>query len=316
MTQTAQYLCSVVIPTKNGGELFERVLQGLQTQSCWARVQLIVVDSGSSDGTPELARKFGATVHEIAPEQFNHGATRDFGISLAASDNVILLVQDAVPLNDRLLESLVAALEETGTAGAYARQIPQTTADILTKRNLDGWLTGRLKREVRILKNPDDYESLPPLGKYFFCNFDNVCSAIRKSVWENMKFGSINFGEDIDWAERILKAGHTIIYEPNAAVIHSHDRSLGYEYKRTYVCHRKLFRQFGLRTVPSLKPAFFAWIRASARDILYVVRHERRLVPKLKMTFKVPVLNLLSVLGQYRAAKDELSGIERKIQGV
>ena len=207
MKQNDQYSCSVVIPTKNGGRLFERVLCGLQAQTCWADVQLIVVDSGSNDGTPDLARQFGALVHEISPEQFNHGATRDFGISLAASENVILLVQDAVPHNADLLRNLVAALKEPGVAAAYARQIPQANADILTKRNLNGWLTGRSMREVRILKSADDYDNFPPLEKYYFCNFDNVCSAIRKPVWEKMKFGTVNFGEDIDWAERVLKAG-------------------------------------------------------------------------------------------------------------
>jgi rhamnosyltransferase len=316
MKKNDQFVCSVVIPTKNGGPLFERVLRGLQSQTCWADVQLVVVDSGSNDGTPELARQYGALVHEIPPQQFNHGATRDLGISLAASENIVLLVQDAVPYNPHLLENLVTALMEPGTAAAYARQIPQASADILTKRNLNGWLTGRLLREVRMLKSVADYENLPPLSKYYFCNFDNVCSAIRKSVWQTMKFGNIDFGEDIDWAERALKAGHTIIYEPEAAVVHSHERPLEYEYKRTYVCHRKLFRQFGLRTVPSLRPALFAWVRASGRDIMYVMQHEKRLASKLKMAFKVPVLNLLSVIGQYRAARDELSGIERKIQGV
>jgi rhamnosyltransferase len=316
MKHNDQFSCSVVIPTKNGGDLFERVLRGLHAQTCWANTQLIVVDSGSSDGTPELARKFGADVHEIAPDQFNHGATRDFGISLATSENVILMVQDAVPHSDNLLENLVAALEEQGTAGAYARQIPQESADVLTKRNLDGWLTGRLAREVRSLEDTADYDKLDPLGKYYFCNFDNVCSAIKKPVWEKIKFGTVAFGEDIDWAERILKAGYTIIYEPEAAVIHSHDRPLSYEYKRTYMCHRKLFRQFGIRTVPALKLVFFAWFRSSVRDILYVVRHEKGFMARLKMVAKVPALNLLGALGQYHGAKDESSGKERKFLGV
>lgn len=316
MKQTGQYVCSVVIPTKNGGELFQQVLQGLQAQSCWSGVQLIVVDSGSSDGTVGLAVKTGALVHEIPPAQFNHGATRDLGISLAASDNVILLVQDAVPYDCYLLERLIAALSEPGACAAYARQIPQASADVLTKRNLNAWLTGRLTREVRVIKDIHKYGDLPALDRYFFCNFDNVCSAIKKSVWQNIKFGMINFGEDIDWSERALKAGHAIVYEPQAAVIHSHDRPLSYEYKRTYLCHRKLYKQFGLRLVPGLKPAFFSWVRASITDIRYIAHHEKIMWAKLKMMFKAPALNLLGVLGQYQGARDELAGIEKKIEGV
>lgn len=316
MKQIGQTICSVVIPTKNGGELFKQVLQGLQAQSCWSDVQLIVVDSGSTDGTVGLALEAGALVHEIPPAQFNHGATRDLGISLAASDNVVLLVQDAVPNDCYLLERLVVALGEPGAGGAYARQIPQASADVLTKRNLNTWLTGRMTREVRAIKSIRKYGDLSAMEKYFFCNFDNVCSAIKKSVWQTIKFGTINFGEDIDWSERALKAGHAIVYEPQAAVIHSHDRPLSYEYKRTYLCHRKLYNQFGLRLVPGLKQAFFSWVRASIADIRYIARHEKNMRAKLKMMLKAPALNLLSVLGQYQGARDELAGIDKKVEGV
>ena len=54
------YVCSLMIPTKNAGELFKRVIAGLQGQTCWKDVEFIVVDSGSTDETLAIAKAAGA----------------------------------------------------------------------------------------------------------------------------------------------------------------------------------------------------------------------------------------------------------------
>lgn len=308
--------CSVVIPTKNGGSLFARALEGLQQQRIWCNVELIIIDSGSTDGTLEAARDAGAKVIEIPPEDFNHGATRDYGISLAGSEIVVLMVQDALPNDSNLLEFILQPFNDPEVVGVYARQIPQPDADLLTKRNLNNWLTGRVESETRRIKSPNWYEALPPIEKYFFCNFDNVCSAIRKSVWQTHKFGQINFGEDIDWAERVLKSGFKIVYQPTAAVVHSHDRPVTYEYKRTYICHRKLYRQFGLHLVPTMKGIFRSWVCSTSQDFKFICAQKVRFSSKLNLWMKSPILNFLSAFAQYQAARDEASGRLRALKGV
>ena len=90
------YLCTLLIPTKNGGVLFKDVVRALQAQSVWNRVEFIVVDLGSIDDTVATAQAAGARWYiTIAPEEFNHGTTRDFGIALAGTNRVVLMVQDA-----------------------------------------------------------------------------------------------------------------------------------------------------------------------------------------------------------------------------
>ncbi|MFI3188777.1 hypothetical protein BCS42_06515 [Crenothrix sp. D3] len=309
-------ICSIVIPTKNGGDLFAHVLNALTKQTLWNQTELIVIDSGSQDNTVELAKQAGATVIEIAPHEFNHGATRDYGISLANSDTIILTVQDAVPVNNNLLQALLSSLEDTAVAGVYARQIPQPDADVLTKRNLNAWLTGRIEREVRFIPYDGWYETLSPMEKHLFCNFDNVCSAIKKSVWQQQHFGHVNFGEDIVWAERVLRQGYHIVYEPEAAVIHSHNRPMSYEYKRTYICHRKLYALFGLHLVPNIRGMWRSWLYASITDMLYILRNEKRLMQKIQLLFKAPILDLLSIFGQYQAVQDEIKGISSSVTGV
>ncbi|MDD5760248.1 MAG: glycosyltransferase [Desulfobulbaceae bacterium] len=308
--------CSVVIPTKNGGQLFKLAIEALKKQNAWANTELIIIDSGSTDGTVEAARAANAKVVEISPRDFNHGSTRDLGISMASCELVVLMVQDAVAEKTDLLEAILQPFDDPEVAGVYARQKPQPQADLLTKRNLNSWMTGRLDREVRKLESLEWYESLLPMGKYLFCNFDNVCSAIRKSVWKEQKFGVIGFGEDIDWAERVLKMGHKIVYEPTAVVIHSHSRPMSYEYKRTYVCHRKLYQKFGLQLVPSLTGAIISWFHSVLSDTKYITIQHSPSCVKLSLWANMLILNLLSTIAQYRAARDEASGNAHKVVGV
>jgi 2-polyprenyl-3-methyl-5-hydroxy-6-metoxy-1,4-benzoquinol methylase/glycosyltransferase involved in cell wall biosynthesis len=313
---TDPLLCSLVIPTKNGGDLFKRVVAGLQRQTIWSQVEFIIIDSGSTDDTIETARAAGAKIISIPPSEFNHGATRDQAIAAANCERIILTVQDAIPAHESTLERLITALDDPAVAGAYVKQLPQIDADYITKRNLNAWLTGRDLREVRSLASPAHYDAFAPMDKYLFCNFDNVCSVIRKSVWHNHKFGRISFGEDIDWAERVLKAGYKIVYEPEAAVVHSHDRPLAYEYKRTYVCHRKLYAQFGLHLVYSRMRIPRAWLHTTLADMSFVLRVKGAWSEKIRLLLKIPALNAMHVAGQYLGARDEQRGQENKVRGV
>lgn len=298
--------CSVIIPTKNGGVVFAELLRSLALQTIWREVELIVVDSGSEDDTVELAKRAGAKVITVLPERFNHGTTRDLAISHARNDHVVLMVQDALPTHPSMLQALVAPLRDEQVAGVYARQLPRPNADVLTKRNLSAWRTGRTVREVRVMPNVQWYEKLSPMEKYLFCSFDNVCAAVNRTIWRHDPFGMVNFGEDIAWAERVLKRGYKIVFEPAASVIHSHDRGMRYEYHRTYICHRQLYRLFGLHLVPTLRTFALSWLASSSADIAYVFRTEERLPERMRMLFRVPALNCLSGLAQYRAVRDVL----------
>jgi rhamnosyltransferase len=143
------------------------------------------------------------------------------------------------------------------------------------------------------------------MARYQICVFDDVCSAIRRSVWERIPYDWAYFGEDLDWGKKVLEAGHSIVYTPAAAVVHSHDRSVWYEYKRTYVCHRRLYELFGLRTVPTFRDALRNALAAAPRDAAYAWRHERGLRRRAGLALRAPLLALLSSLAQWRGAADE-----------
>jgi len=296
---------SVVLPTRNAGPLLRAVLTAVRSQQTARRLEIVAFDSGSTDGTVKLLREFDARVTEIPPSGFNHGLTRNQAIAASRAPFVVLLTQDAVPADARWLEALLEPFADDDVAGTYARQLPRADADVLTRRHLETWLTGSRERRVQRLPERTTYLRLHPLARYHLCVFDDVCSAIRRSVWERIPYDWAYFGEDLDWGKKVLEAGHSIVYTPAAAVVHSHDRSVWYEYKRTYVCHRRLYELFGLRTVPTLRDALRNSLAAAPRDAAYAWRHERGFRRRAGLALRAPILALLSSLAQWRGATDE-----------
>jgi rhamnosyltransferase len=298
---------SVVIPTKNGERTIKAVLDAIYRQG---EPEVIIVDSGSHDQTLTIARNYPVRIIEIPPREFDHGQTRNNGIKEATGEYVVLITQDAEPADDHWLSTLLRNFSDPHVAGVYCRQIPRGDADPITKRRLNDWLTGRKDRAENKIEDRSRYERFTPMEKYMFCNFDNVCSCIRKKVWEKIPFEETYFAEDIGWSKQVLEAGHTIVYEPEAAVYHSHNRSAWHEYQRTYVCHRRLYHLFGIQTIPSFRYACRAAVTNITTEGKYVCRAESNYSKKIPLLLKLPFLSLCSVFGQYLGARDEKGRLE------
>ena len=247
-------LVSIVIPTRNGGSRLTTVVNAIRQQRFAPAPQIVVIDSGSTDGSRAMLSREADVFITIEPRAFNHGTTRNLGVTHSSGELIVMLVQDAVPQGDDWLAALLAPLQhDSSIAGAFARQIPCADASPLARRQLAAWVAGQ--REARVVRVRDraDYERLSPLERLHACAFDNVCAAFRRSVWMAHPFPEVPIAEDLAWARDILLAGHGIAYVPDAAVEHSHDRSAWYELKRTWVLHQELHRLFGVRTIPSMR---------------------------------------------------------------
>ena len=228
---------SVVIPTLNAGPGFPCLLEKLSAQAGFSRLEIVVIDSGSSDGTVDVARRCGAKVVEVPPGSFDHGLTRNQGIQEASGEICVLLVQDAMPAHDHLLETIIQHFgRDPLIAGVTTRQIPRPQVDIVSRWE-NQYHTKFLGSKVKVRYIPDwnTFLQLPFFDRLFLCNFDNVCSALRRSVWEKHPFRSVLFAEDMDWAVRVLRDGYKIVYEPAAVVVHSHDRAAIYHMRRQYI---------------------------------------------------------------------------------
>jgi len=241
----------VVIPTRNAGARFERTLEAIAGQHLGEPFEILVIDSGSRDGTPERCRALGAEVVNIPPAEFSHGGTRNRAISRCSHQYVVLTVQDAIPADGSWLSALVAALDENPrAAGAYSRHIPRDDAGFIARYVAAYWHRHRGGRVEQRIADPAAFEELPFRARQWRCTFNNVSSVIRRSVWERHHFREIPFAEDLAWGYDVLRAGHTIIYEPRSVVRHSHQRPLWYEFRRAYLDAKTVGEILGERAWP------------------------------------------------------------------
>ena len=261
---------SIVIPTRNAGPAFEDSLLRLATQKTDFDYEIVVVDSGSTDGTAGLARRHGAFVHQIQKSEFDHGATRNLGVSLSRGEYVALTVQDAVPLDENWLATMVENLErDERVAGVYGRQVPKPESDELTRALVTGWPTAATARREQFAGSPERYHALPPAQRRTLATFDNVSSCLRRSVWKETPFDRTNFGEDLRWGKKAVEAGHKLVYEPRSAVFHSHARGALRDLRRHYVDQLVVLDLFGPDLAPKprhlprnvLRPAAYLYFR-------------------------------------------------------
>jgi len=297
----SQPAISIVIPTCNGMATLPALLDAIASQEIDGRVEVVAVDSASGDGTRELLRARADRVIEIAADEFDHGLTRNLGVEHARGDLVVLMVQDALPASKTWLASLVAPFTgDPSIAGSFARQRPRDDASAITRYYAQRATAAAPSPRV-VAVDRATFEGLHPMARLDLCTFDNVCSCIRRSVWQRHPFKSTPIGEDIEWAREVLLAGHRLAYVPDSVVIHSHDRPARYELARTYVLHHQLFALLGVRTIPLLS----GLARAIAWSIgmhLRCQRGEPRTGGTLAGTYRAIALAFAWPLGQYLGA--------------
>lgn len=239
---------SVIIPTKNAGPNFEYALEKISHQKGIEDVEIIIIDSGSTDETLSIAQKYASKVISIAPEDFNHGRTRNIASEQADGDYILFTVQDAVLIGDYLVYDMVTALErDQDIAAATCRQIPYNDADLFACYSL--WNHYRCMDfgdDMVAQADPQKFKNLSMLGKRRLAGLDNVCCCIRREVFNRFRFKSINFAEDLDLGIRLIENGYKLCYLYSVGVIHSHNRDAMYFLKRFYVDSKLLTERFDI----------------------------------------------------------------------
>ncbi len=232
---------SIIIPTKNAGPAFEELMTGIRKQIGVSDVEIIIIDSDSTDGTPDLAEKYGARVLMIKSEEFNHGLTRNLGTEVANGRYIVFLVQDAVPLNERWLYSTVRVLERNPSIGAVTcRQFPRQDADLFARfANHNHYESmGLQKDEVRLISNAKEYQALSPSNRRRISQLDNVCTCFRGDIIRLYRFENVKYAEDLEIGARLARSGHRLAFLTSTGVIHSHNRPSLHFLKRGYIDRR------------------------------------------------------------------------------
>lgn len=294
---------TVVVPVRNGAEHLPALVAALAKQDL--ELEILAIDSGSSDGSLEALESAGARVIRIEKTAFDHGETRNLGAREAQGEHLVFLSQDAVPASPDFVARLIAPLEaDRQVAGAFARQSPRADADPLTRRELSEWVAAAAEPRTVFARDAASFLALPPFERFRLSVFDNVASAVRREHLLEHPFARSRFGEDLEWGERMLRLGFGLAYVPEAVVVHSHGRSARRLFRRNYLGHRLLCRLFGLRIVPDAPHLLRASLTAVASDLSLLAREGGS--PSLWLA--APLQALAATYGQYRGGRDETLG--------
>jgi rhamnosyltransferase len=204
---------SIVIPARNEAANIGACLRAVFDQDTGRMLEVLVIDSGSSDDTVETAAAFpGVRVLSIPPSDFGHGRTRNLGAEKTTGPFVVFLNADALPADRLWLEALIGAVEgDGGAAGAYSRHLPREGCDLYMERDL-----------LRVM--PPEKDAGSRARSWDLMRFSTVSCVIPRRIWETFPFDdAIDIAEDQDWARRILEEGHEIRYAPGSTVVHSHN---------------------------------------------------------------------------------------------
>jgi rhamnosyltransferase len=207
MAATARRV-GVLIRTLNESELIATCLETLGRQQPGFDLDVVVVDSGSTDSTVELARAAGARIIEIAPADFDYSRALNVGLEQLDTELVVLLSAHAIPVDGRWLERMTAPFSDPRVAGVSSRQIPWPGAP--------WWENERLRRAFG--DTSERYQGAA--GEDIL--FSNAASCIRMSAWRAEPF-TLPAAEDLEWAKRVVAADWKVVYEARASVYHSHD---------------------------------------------------------------------------------------------
>lgn len=297
---------SVVIPTLNGGPGFRHLCRHLQLVRDRYDLEVLIIDSGSRDSTPDVAERAGFRVHRIDPADFGHGRTRNLGVRMTSGDVICFLTQDVLPCTPDWPVRFARALSEQGVAGVYGRQVPRDA----TTMEMFFVSLNYPERPIRFEPRPGGYHPTP--GRVLF---SNAFSAIRRDVALEIPIPvEAVYSEDQLWAHRVLAGGYSIVYEPAAEALHAHDYSLGDLFRRSYFIGRAL-RTAGIDGGAS----FGESVRFLTEELRYFVRqgHVHRLPRLLPYEFlrwagfqvgRKSSWNLWSSVGRSASSRAEAAG--------
>lgn len=200
---------SIVIRTLNEAKhLGDLMLLIARQQTADLDVEVVLIDSGSTDGTVEIARAHGARVTTITKSEFSFGRSLNRGTAFSTGDIIVYVSGHCVPVDEHWLQRLCQPLIDGHATYSYGRQIGDDDSNY--------------SERCIFAKYFPDTSAIPQEG--FFCN--NANSAVLRSVWDENQFDEDLTGlEDMELAKRLVGQGQKIAYVADAVVFHHHSES-------------------------------------------------------------------------------------------
>lgn len=295
-----EFRASVLIPVKNGGPLLGQVLDTILAQETPWPFEVIVVDSGSRDGSVDLVRQRGVRCEQIPASEFGHGRTRNYLASLSKGEFLVFVTQDARPASPHWLRDLVQACDsDDSVAGAFGPHRAHPEARHVTHYELNQHFAGfGDKQSVVRMEDPARFAADPGYRQFLhFFSSNNAC--LRRSVWERIPLPEVAFAEDQTWALRIIEAGYGKAFAPGATVYHSHDFGIWETLQRNFDESRSFNLYFGYRLQGSLVQALKSAVYLARRDLGWLRDSGLRGWRLFKNAAYMGLIEVARVAGQY-----------------
>lgn len=299
---------TIAIPTFNGEEFLDEVVQAVFNQETDKSFELLIIDSGSSDRTLEIIKKYPRVrLHQIPNEEFGHGRTRNLAVKIAEGEVVVFLTQDAVPSSDKWLDYLLEPFSLNDKIGCvFGKQIPRSHCFVTLKREVvtvfksfgdDGSISLQRKSELTTtLGNTNNFLS-------------DVNSAVRRDIVSKIPFQDVEYAEDQAMGIDMLERGYIKAYAPLGSVYHSHDFPLSKYFKRKFDEYIGLRESTGYIGRVSIKELTLGSLKATLQDYAFLIRDkEFSLIEKVHDFFLAPLYNLANRLAIRTASKTQVGG--------
>lgn len=251
-------MVTVAIPVLNGRRWLGEVLGAVRAQHLDRELELLICDSGSLDGSRELALDAGARVIDLEPGTFHHASTRNLLTAEARGEFVAMLSQDATPVGRDWLASLLSGFEAAErVALVYGPYRPRADCPALEAARLERFFAslspdGRLRID-RLTREEIELgiaeAQIGPARGYF----TDANGCVRRSAWEQIPYPPAPYAEDHALALAMLQAGWAKTFVPAAAVLHSHHYTPAQQLRRAFDDNRGLAEVYGYRSPVSLE---------------------------------------------------------------
>ena len=222
----SNYKCSIVIRCYNEAAHIGKLLYGIlqQTEN---NIEIVVVDSGSTDGTLRIAKQYPVKTVEIQPEEFSFGRSLNAGCAAATGEFILIASAHVFPIYTDWVEKILGDFENPMVGLTYGKQIGGKKTHFSEHQIFAKWFP----------------EKSNPIQEHPFCN--NANCAIRRAIWGQQQYDEDLLGlEDIDWARRIMRKGYKIAYNADAVVAHIHnEKSIQTfnRYRREAIALKKIY---------------------------------------------------------------------------
>ena len=270
---------SIVIRTLNESKYLENLLKGIHKQN-YRDWEIVLVDSGSTDGTRDIAARYGARIFHIPQNEFTFGRSLNVGCREARGQYLVFVSGHVWPITNNWLANLLKPFAEPSIAMVYGRQRGTGNNTLPETRDLEMQFGG----VSHILVDE-------PKG-------NNGNAAIRRDLWSEQPFDESLTGlEDVDWARNIEGKNYRVYYAADAAVYHVHEESLKQIYNRHLregIATKRMFphNRFSLFDAVRGLPYFIV------RDLLFAVRRKQ-----LRKVAQIPGVRAVQFMGIYRGLR-------------